>query len=54
MLSFATQSLFSVGATGTLVFGLASKDVASQVKINVYFVTLYLYVTPANHAFIYS
>jgi hypothetical protein len=25
------QSLFSVGATGTLVFGLASKDIASQV-----------------------
>jgi small-conductance mechanosensitive channel len=25
-----TQSLFSVGATGTLIFGLASKDLASQ------------------------
>jgi hypothetical protein len=24
------QSLFSVGATGTIVFGLASKDLASQ------------------------
>ena len=24
------QSLFSVGATGTLIFGLASKDIASQ------------------------
>lgn len=24
------KSLFSVGATGTLVFGLASKDVAAQ------------------------
>lgn len=24
------QSLFSIGATGTLVFGLASKDLAAQ------------------------
>jgi small-conductance mechanosensitive channel len=24
------QSLFSVGATGTILFGLASKDIASQ------------------------
>mmetsp|Transcript_24374 Transcript_24374/g.40217 ORF Transcript_24374/g.40217 Transcript_24374/m.40217 type:complete len:444 (+) Transcript_24374:18-1349(+) len=28
---FAVKSLFSVGATGTLVFGLASKDIASQI-----------------------
>mmetsp|Transcript_15824 Transcript_15824/g.34086 ORF Transcript_15824/g.34086 Transcript_15824/m.34086 type:complete len:211 (+) Transcript_15824:1040-1672(+) len=27
----AIKSLFSIGATGTLVFGLASKDVASQI-----------------------
>mmetsp|Transcript_5255 Transcript_5255/g.11626 ORF Transcript_5255/g.11626 Transcript_5255/m.11626 type:complete len:507 (+) Transcript_5255:69-1589(+) len=27
---FAVKSLFSLGATGTLVFGLASKDLASQ------------------------
>jgi len=27
----AIKSLFSVGATGTLVFGLASKDIASQI-----------------------
>jgi len=27
---YAVKSLFSVGATGTLVFGLASKDIASQ------------------------
>jgi hypothetical protein len=25
------QSLFSIGATGTLVFGLASKDLAAQI-----------------------
>lgn len=58
----AVKSLFSLGATGTLVFGLASKDIATQLMsgltlhlsdkifevcfLNALLITTYAYLTP--------